>query len=53
MLMKKEKKIRDIKDSKMVLDVVLFNTHFYKLRIKGKRKQPRDGIRALSYTSVL
>ena len=41
-----------IKDSKMVLDSALLNTHHYKVRIKGKVEQAREWSSALSYTLV-
>ena len=41
------------KDSKMVLDAPLLNTHHYKVRIKGKVEQSRQRSRALLYTLVL
>ena len=37
---------------KMVLDTNLLNTQLYKVRIKGKFKQPRENSSALPYTSV-
>ena len=37
---------------KMVLDVSLFNTKYYKVRIKGKVEQSRKRSSALPYTSV-
>ena len=36
----------------MVHDAALLNTQYYKVRIKGKVKQPREKSSALSYTSV-
>ena len=35
----------------MVLDVSLLNTHHYKVRIKGKEKQPSEKSKRPSYTS--
>ena len=40
------------KDSKMVLDVDLFNTQHYKVRIKGKVEQSKELSRDLPYISV-
>ena len=40
------------KTLKMVLDISLFNTQQYKVRIKGKVKQSRERSSALPYTSV-
>ena len=40
------------KTLKMVLDIFLFNTQQYKVRIKGKVEQPRKKSSALSYTLV-
>ena len=40
------------KDSKMVLDAALLNTQHYKVSIKGKVEQSREGYSALSYTLV-
>ena len=40
------------KDSKMVLDATLLNTHHYKVRIKGKVEQSREWSSTLPYTSV-
>ena len=40
------------KSQKMVLDVSLFNTQYYKVRIKGKVEQSRERSSALLYTSV-
>ena len=40
------------KDSKMVLDSTLLNTHHYKVRIKGKVEQSREKSSTLPYTSV-
>ena len=37
---------------KMLLDAALFNTQYYKVRLKGKVEQSRERISALSYTSV-
>ena len=37
----------------MALDISLFNTQQYKVRIKGKVKQSRERSSTLSYTSVL
>ena len=41
------------KTQKMVLDTTLLNTQHYKIRIKGKVKQPRERSSTLPYTSVL
>ena len=38
---------------KMVLDASLLNTHHYKVRIKGKVKEPRERSSALPNTLVL
>ena len=40
------------KDSKIVLDDALLNTHNYTVRIKGKVDQSRERSSALPYTSV-
>ena len=40
------------KTSKMVLDTSLLNTYKYKVRIKGKVEQSREGSSVLPYTSV-
>ena len=40
------------KTFKMVLDTSLFNTHYYKVRIKGKVEQSRGRSSALPYISV-
>ena len=40
------------KDSKMVLDATLFNTQHYKLKIKGKVEQSKEGCNALPDTLV-
>ena len=40
------------KTQKMVLDASLFNTQYYKVRIKGKVKQSRERSSVLSYTLV-
>ena len=40
------------KTFKMVLDTSLFNSHQYKVRIKGKVEQSRERSSALPYTSV-
>ena len=40
------------KTFKMVLDISLFNTQQYKVRIKGKVGQSRERSSALLYTSV-
>ena len=40
------------KTQKMVIDAALLNTHHYKVRIKGKVKQPREWSSTLPYTSV-
>ena len=40
------------KIQKMVLDAALFNTQYYKVRIKGKVEQARELSSVLSYTSV-
>ena len=37
---------------KMVLDTALLNTQHYKVRFKGKVKQPRESSSSLLYTSV-
>ena len=37
---------------KLVLDISLFNTQNYKVRIKGKAEQFKERSRALPYTSV-
>ena len=42
-----------LKTQKMVFDAVLLTTQHYKVRIKGKVEQYREGSSALSYTSVL
>ena len=41
------------KTLKMVLDTSLLNTLQYKVRMKGKVEQPREGSSALPCTSVL
>ena len=41
------------KTQKMVLDASLFNTHHYKVRIKGKVEQSRERNGALPYTLML
>ena len=41
------------KTLKVILDITLFNTQQYKVRIKGKVEQSRERSRALLYTSVL
>ena len=41
-----------LKTLKMVLDTSLLNTQQYKVRIKGKLKQPKERSSALPYTSV-
>ena len=41
------------KTQKMVLDALLLNTQYYKVRIKGKMEQSRKRSSALNYTSVL
>ena len=41
------------KTSKMVLDTSLLNTQWYKVHIKGKVEQSREGSSALPYTLVL
>ena len=40
------------KTLKMVTDTSLFNTHQYKVRIKGKVEQSRERSSALPYLSV-
>ena len=40
------------KNKKMVLDSALLNTQHYKVRIKGKVEQSKEGSIALPYTSV-
>ena len=40
------------KTLKMVLDTSLLNTHYYKVRFKGKVEQSREKSSALPYTSV-
>ena len=40
------------KAQKMVLDATLFNTHHYKVMIKGKVEQSREISSALPYTLV-
>ena len=40
------------KTQKMVFDVALLNTQYYKVRIKGKVEQSREWSSALPYTSV-
>ena len=40
------------KTQKVVLDVALPNTQHYKVRIKGKVEQSREGSGALPYTLV-
>ena len=40
------------KTQKMVLDVTLLNTQYYKVRIKGKVEQSREWSSAFPYTSV-
>ena len=42
----------DSKTLKMALDTSLLNTQLYKVRIKGKVEQSREGSCALPYTSV-
>ena len=42
-----------LKTQKMVLDISLFNTQHYKIRIKGKVEQSRERSSVLSYTLVL
>ena len=37
---------------KMVLNATLFNTQYYKIRIKGKVEQSRERSSALPYTLV-
>ena len=37
---------------KMVINASWFNTHYYKVRIKGKGSQSWESSSALSYTSV-
>ena len=39
------------KTQKMVLDAVLLNTQYYKVRIKGKVEQSREWSSTLPYTS--
>ena len=46
-------RLSNTKDSKMVLDASLFNTHNYKVWIKGKVEQFREKSSALPYTLVL
>ena len=41
-----------LKTQKTVLDVVLFNTQYYKVWIKGKVEQSRERSSTLPYTSV-
>ena len=41
------------KTLKMLLDTSLLNTQQYKVRIKGKVEQSREGSSALPYISVL
>ena len=41
------------KIQKMVLDALLFNTQYYKVRIKDKVEQSREWSSTLPYTSVL
>ena len=41
------------KNKKMVLDASLLNTQHYKVWIKGKVEQSREGSSTLLYTSVL
>ena len=38
---------------KMVLDATLFNTQYYKVRIKGKVEQSKERSSALPYTLLL
>ena len=40
------------KTQKIVLDAVLLNTQYYKIRLKGKVEQSREWSSALPYTSV-
>ena len=40
------------KTQKMVLDAVLLNTQYYKVRVRGKVEQSREWSSALLYTSV-
>ena len=40
------------KTKKMVLDVTLLSTRYYKVRIKGKVEQSREKSSALPYTLV-
>ena len=40
------------KTQKMVLDASLLNTQHYKVRIKGKAKQSREGVAPSPYTLV-
>ena len=40
------------KTQKMVLDVALLNTQYYKVGIKGKVEQSRERSNGLPYTSV-
>ena len=40
------------KTQKMVLDAALFNTQYFKVRIKGNVEQSRQWSNDLSYTSV-
>ena len=40
------------KTLKMVLDTSLLNTHYYKVRIKGKVEQSRERSSAFPFTSV-
>ena len=37
---------------KIVLDTALFNTQYYKVRIKGKMEQSREWSSTFLYTSV-
>ena len=41
-----------LKAQKIVLDVTLLNTQFYKVRIKGKVEQSRERSSTLPYTLV-
>ena len=41
-----------LKTQKMVLDVALLSTQYYKVRIKGKVEESREWSSALPYTSV-
>ena len=40
------------KTQKMVLDAGLLNTHYYKVRIKGKVEQSKEWSSILPYTEV-